>query len=88
MFTQENESRAGSQLRGGRVIGKIRVLAKSRNPCKLTLLRFHSSAKCGSVLQVKQYYHPQIQNEVRFKKSHLSPYYLFSGECSVVETTL
>ena len=44
LFTQENESRAWSQLRARRVISKIRVLANSRNPCKLSLFRFHSSA--------------------------------------------
>ena len=45
--------------------------------------------KCGSVSQVKQYYRPQIPNEVRFKNSYLmSPYSLFSGESSAVVTTL
>ena len=34
-------------------------------------------------------YRPQIQYEVRFKNSYyMSPYSLFSGECSVVVTTL
>ena len=41
---QENESRAWSQLSVRRVVGKIRMLARSRNPCKLSLFRFHSSA--------------------------------------------
>ena len=39
--TQENKCRAWSQLTAGQVFGKIRVLAKSRNRCKLSLSRFH-----------------------------------------------
>ena len=44
LFTQENESAAASQFSAGWGFGKIRVLAKSRKPCKLSLFRFHSSA--------------------------------------------
>ena len=44
LFTQENESKACSKLSTRRVVGKIRMLAKPRNPCKLSLFRFHSSA--------------------------------------------
>ena len=44
LFTQENESRAWSQLSAGGVIVKIRVLAKSWNPGNLRLFWFHSSA--------------------------------------------
>ena len=43
IFTQENESRAWSQLSAGQVFGKIRVLTKSRNRCRLSLFRFHYS---------------------------------------------
>ena len=43
-FTQENERRAWTQLSARRVVGKIRTVAKSRNPCKESLFRFHSSA--------------------------------------------
>ena len=43
-FTQENKSRAWSQFSAGQVFGKIQVLAKSRNLCKLSLFRFHCSA--------------------------------------------
>ena len=45
LFTQENESRVLSQLSAGQVFGKIRVPAKSRNRCKLSLFRFHYSEK-------------------------------------------
>ena len=45
LFTQENESRAWSQLIAGQVFGKIRVLEKSSwNRCKSRLFRFHYSA--------------------------------------------
>ena len=46
LFTQEEKDRASSQLSAGQVFGKIRVLAKSRNRCKLfkSLFRFHCSA--------------------------------------------
>ena len=44
LFTQENGSKACSKLSTRRVVGKIRMLAKPRNPCKLSLFRFHSSA--------------------------------------------
>ena len=45
LFTQENESRAWSQLIAWQVFGKIRVLEKSRwNRCKSRLFRFHYSA--------------------------------------------
>ena len=44
LFTQENESRAWSQLSAGQVFGKLRVLAKSRNRCESSSFRFHYSA--------------------------------------------
>ena len=44
LFTQETKSSAWSQLNAGQVFGKMRVLGKSRNWCKLSLFRFHCSA--------------------------------------------
>ena len=44
LFTQNNKSKAWSHLNGGQFFGKIRVLTKSRNRCKLSLFRFHYSA--------------------------------------------
>ena len=44
LFTQDDKSKAWSHLSGGPVFGKIRVLTKSRNRCKLSLFRFHYSA--------------------------------------------
>ena len=48
LFTQENESRAWFKLTSaGQVFDKIRMLAKSRNRCKLSSFRFNFSAKCA-----------------------------------------
>ena len=44
LFTQDNKTKAWSHLSGGHVFGKVRVLTKSRNRCKLSLFRFHYSA--------------------------------------------
>ena len=44
LFTQDNKTKAWSHLSGGHVFGKVRVLTRSRNRCKLSLFRFHYSA--------------------------------------------
>ena len=44
LFTQDNKTKAWSHLSGGHFFGKVRVLTKSRNRCKLSLFRFHCSA--------------------------------------------